>query len=112
MISLTVGLGLILFGIYFGNIPVSAFGLLCFAAGAYAMRSKPLPKVAEKPAKTKHTVIISEPPNTNISPFELRGMPIDINKQDPDFLPLPDYGYTDPLEKIFINFPIAFWKKV
>ena len=112
MISVTVGLGLILLGVYFGNALVSAFGLLCFAAGVYAMRSRPLPKVAEKPVKTKHTVIVSEPPETNIPPFELRGMPIDILKRDPDFLPLPDYGYTDPIEKMFASFPIKFLKKV
>ena len=62
--------------------------------------------------KTKHKIIMSEPPESTIMPWEMGRFPIDISKEKPDFLPLPDYGYSDPLEKIFLGLPFRFLKKV
>ena len=161
MISATIGLGLILVGLFFGNLAMDLVGLLCLIAGLYPAKSKPVreaPKTKEK--KTRHMVISSEPPRADIMPWEIPNFPVSAvapkdteNKLDDaikqlksegkkaktekdkkeisdmineaerekeevkkgygglNFLPLPDYGYSDPIEKIFFGLPIKFLKK-
>jgi hypothetical protein len=146
-----VGLILLGIGIYFFSLPVVLFGLLCVAVSLYSTKSKPV--VAQREGKTKHTVVMGEPPEMPIYPWMAGGIPlsqIDVNaklkrideKLDDlkaqeetedirmeieglekrkiglakdmgkfDFLPLPKYGYSDPLERIFLGFPIRFWEK-
>ncbi len=132
--------------------------------GLSGSRAKPV-KAAEKAHQEErritHRVIISEPPESTIMPWEVPEFPVsaalpkdyenslnkeikalkklkketddaekskeiddDIDKLEEEkkkvayglsginFLPLPDYGYSDPLEKIFLGLPIRFLKKV
>jgi hypothetical protein len=164
VLSITLGLGLVLLGIYFNSLFTAAMGFFCMLLGLYSSRARPV-KAAEKAPKGErrvtHRVIISEPPESTIMPWEVPEFPAsaafpkdaesllnsDIKAlkklkgktQDPkeakeidgeikelegqkkkivqglsgiNFLPLPDYGSTDPLEKIFLGLPIRFLKKV
>ena len=111
MISLAVGLGLILLGLYFNSLFASAIGVICLVIGIFSTKSRPV-KIEKPLKKTKHTVVAGEPPaSASIEHFELKGLPLNISKDSPDFLPLPDFGYEDPLDKIFLSFPVKFWKK-
>lgn len=113
MLSLTLGLGLILVGAYFNNLFTVVVGFFCMVLGLYSSKAKPIEaKESAQARKVTHRIIVSEPPESTIMPSEMRGLPIDISDEIPDFLPLPDYGYSDPLEKIFVGFPIRFLKKV
>ena len=116
MLSITLGLGLVLLGIYFNSLFTTAIGFFCMLLGLYSSRARPVkePQGAQhkENRKTRHIVIASEPPEITINPWETGRLPIDISKETPDFLPLPDYGYSDPLEKIFLGLPIRFLKKV
>ena len=164
MLSITLGLGLVLLGIYFNSLFTAAIGFFCMLLGLYSSRARPV-KAAEKAPqgerRVTHRVIISEPPGSAIMPWEVPEFPAsaafpkdaenllksDIKAlkklrektEDPEkvreidddikelegqkkrivqglsginFLPLPDYGSTDPLEKIFLGLPIRFLKKV
>lgn len=164
MLSITLGLGLVLLGVYFNSLFTTAVGFFCMLLGLYASRARPV-KAAEKAPqgqrRVTHRVIISEPPESAIMPWEVPEFPAsaafpknvenllknDIKAlkklreetDDPNrakeidddikalekekkrivqgpsginFLPLPDYGSTDPLEKIFLGLPIRFLKKV
>jgi len=113
MISITLGLGLILLSIYFNSLATGLFGVFCLAIGLYARKSEPVKEQVKEPVrKTRHTVIMSEPLEMKIEPWEMTGLPINMSTERPDFLPLPDYGFTDPLEKFFFGLPFKFLKKV
>ena len=115
MLSITLGLGLVLLGIYFNSLFATVVGFLCMLLGLYSTRARPVietEKAPQQERKTKHTIVMSEPPESTIMPWEMGRFPIDISKEKPDFLPLPDYGYSDPLEKIFLGLPFRFLKKV
>ena len=162
--SITLGLGLVLMGVYFSSLFTAAVGFFCMLLGLYSSMARPV-KAAEKAPqgerRVAHRVIISEPPESAIMPWEVPEFPAsaafpkeaenmlnsDIKAlkklkgktQDPkeageiddeikglekdkkrivqgldgiNFLPLPNYGSTDPLEKIFLGLPFRFLKKV
>jgi len=153
MNALILGMFFLLVGIYFGNILVIGFGAVFLVLGLYLNKSRP-----EKPQpitgkKTKHTVVMGEPPEQVIYPWEIGEIPLsqinvntkmkhidekldDLRAQEEteyikkeikelekqktglangldrfNFLPLPKYGYSDPLERIFLGFPFRFWEK-
>ena len=113
MISIVIGLGLVLVGIFFSSWPVMVFGLLCFMLGAYVRRSEPVKVKKEEPVKKniRNIVLSPEPPETALMPWETGEFPIDTSFDKRGFLPLPEYGYGGPLEQIFFGFPVKFWRK-
>ena len=115
MISIVMGLGLVLVGIFFSSWPAIIFGLLCFILGAYTRKSEPVKAAKEEPIKeerkTRHIVLSPEPPETALMPWEMGEFPIDTSFNKRGFLPLPEYGYGGPLEQIFFGFPVKFWRK-
>jgi len=148
-------------GIYFSNMFASVIGFFCVLLGLYSTKARPVAEAQKEGRKTKHTIILSEPPEQSIMPWEVPEFPAsaafpkdaenflnddiraltnklkkatdekEIKELEKDiktlkkekkkivegqsginFLPLPDYGSTDPLEKIFLGLPIRFLKKV
>ena len=109
-----IGLVLVLFGIYFSSVAAIGMGLLCLVVMLYSTKSAPVgePAAVER-KKTKHTVISIEPPEEPFIPQIIGNLPISgTGVVEPrGFLPLPEYGYSDPLERVFFGFPVKFWKK-
>jgi hypothetical protein len=162
VLTVTIGLGLVLLGIYFNSPFATVMGFFCMLLGLYSTRARPVKGAEGAPhGQVRHRVIVSEPPDSHIMPWETPEFPASaafpkeaedmLNKdirylkklkgktQDPkeareiddeikglekdkkriaqgldgiNFLPLPDYGSTDPLEKIFLGLPMRFLKKV
>ena len=110
MSSIIIGLGLLFIGIIFSSVPALLLGAAVTMAGLYARRSEPVRE--QKPTKTRHRVLMSEPPEEPIEWWlSAGGFPTKGNFDRRGFLPLPEYGYTDPLERIFFQLPVSLVKK-
>jgi hypothetical protein len=110
--GLLIGLILVLLGIYFNSAIAMGIGFLCVAIMLYSTKSVPVREPITTERKTKHTVVMSEPPEEPFIPQMMGQLPIGRELIDQQgFLPLPNYGYSDPLEKILLGFPVKFWKK-
>jgi hypothetical protein len=111
MNSIIIGLGLLFLGMVFSSLPAVLFGALAVMAGLYVGKSRSV-KEQKQPTKTKHRVLMSEPPEEPIEWWLSAGeFPAKGNFDKRGFLPLPDYGYTDPLERIFFQLPVSLVKK-
>lgn len=112
MISFTIGLGLVLIGLYFNNLFATFFGAIILILALSDTRSKPMEEISKsQKIEKKHIVVMSEPPEQKIMPYEMVSLPLGSSQQVPNFLPLPNYGFSDPLEKVLLGIPVRFWKK-
>ena len=111
MNALILGMFFLLVGAYFSNILVIGFGAVFLVLGLYLNKSTPDKPQPATEKKTKHTVVMGEPPEQAIYPWETGELPISGNLDKRGFLPLPEYGFSSPLEKVFFGFPFKFWEK-